>query len=52
MLERLIARSQTAPVHLPTGVVLEVVGMIVEVGGLRAAVGDTLLITCEGTSPL
>jgi FliI/YscN family ATPase len=52
MLERLLARSQTAPVHTPTGVVLEVVGMIVEVGGLRAAVGQTLLISSHTEKPL
>jgi flagellum-specific ATP synthase len=52
MLERLLARSQTAPVHMPTGVVLEVVGMIVEIGGLRAAVGQTLLISSQTEKPL
>src|SRR5690606_4470738 len=49
---RLFARCRTLPVHAPTGVVLEVVGMIVEVGGLRAAVGDTLLVHCEGERAL
>jgi FliI/YscN family ATPase len=52
MFERLLQRSQTVPVHVPTGVVLEVVGMIVEVGGLRAAVGETLMIRCDGQVPL
>ncbi|HLV68430.1 MAG TPA: FliI/YscN family ATPase [Polyangiaceae bacterium] len=52
MLDPLIARCRTLPVHAPTGVVLEVVGMIVEVGGLRAAVGDTLLVHCEGERAL
>ena len=42
MLERLLERCLTAPVHAPEGVVLDVVGLIVEVGGLRAAVGDAL----------
>ncbi len=44
MLERLLARCRTAPIHRPEGVVLDVVGLIVEVGGLRAAVGDALAI--------
>ncbi len=44
MLETLIDRCRTAPLHHPTGIVLEVVGLIVEVGGIRAAVGDTLVI--------
>jgi FliI/YscN family ATPase len=44
MLDRWIERTRTAPVHTPCGVVLEVVGLIVEVGGLRAAVGDTLAV--------
>lgn len=44
MLDRFIDRCRIAPVHVPEGVVLDVVGLIVEVGGLRAAVGDTLAI--------
>ena len=44
MLERLLERCRTAPVHAPEGVVLDVVGLIVEVGGLRAAVGDALAV--------
>ncbi len=44
MLDRLIEKTKTAPVHDPRGVVLDVVGLIVEVGGLRAAVGDTLAV--------
>jgi flagellum-specific ATP synthase len=47
MLERLLERCRTAPVHSPEGVVLDVVGLIVEVGGLRAAVGDALAIEDE-----
>ncbi len=43
-IDQAIARCRTVPVHDPEGVVLEVVGLIVEVGGLRAAVGDTLII--------
>src|SRR3954469_3930980 len=47
MLERLLERCRTAPVHAPEGVVLDVVGLIVEVGGLRAAVGDALSVDGE-----
>lgn len=51
MLENVIERCKTAPLHHPEGVVLEVVGLIVEIGGIRAAVGDTLAIhTLHGTS--
>ena len=44
MLDRLIERCRTAAVHKPEGVVSDVVGLIVEVGGLNAAVGDTLAL--------
>jgi flagellum-specific ATP synthase len=44
MLDRLLERCRLAPVDKPEGVVLDVVGLIVEVGGLRAAVGDTLAV--------
>lgn len=44
MLESIIERCRKVPLHRPEGVVLEVVGLIVEVGGVRAAVGDTLAI--------
>jgi flagellum-specific ATP synthase len=43
-LERLLERCRIAPIHRPEGVVLDVVGLIVEVGGLRAAVGDALAV--------
>ncbi|HEY5956024.1 MAG TPA: FliI/YscN family ATPase [Polyangiaceae bacterium] len=49
MLEAAIERCRKAPLHHPEGVVLEVVGLIVEIGGIRAAVGDTLEIQA-GTS--
>ncbi|HEX6273523.1 MAG TPA: FliI/YscN family ATPase, partial [Polyangiaceae bacterium] len=39
---------EKAPLHVPFGTVLDVVGLIVEVGGLRAAVGETL---CVHSSP-
>lgn len=42
-----LQRCANAPLHRPQGVVLEVVGLIVEVGGLRAGVGDTLIIDSE-----
>jgi flagellum-specific ATP synthase/type III secretion protein N (ATPase) len=41
-------KVETAQVHRPTGVVLDVVGLVVEVGGLRAGVGDLLFILREG----
>jgi flagellum-specific ATP synthase len=44
MLDRLIERCRTAAVHTPEGVVSDVVGLIVEVGGINAAVGDTLRV--------
>ncbi len=47
-----LTRCATAPIHRPRGVVLEVVGLIVEVGGLRAAVGDTLIIESEVKDPV
>jgi FliI/YscN family ATPase len=43
----LIERSANVPVHQPLGVVKNVVGMLVEVGGLRAAVGQTLQVATE-----
>ncbi|HEY2407714.1 MAG TPA: FliI/YscN family ATPase [Polyangiaceae bacterium] len=52
MLERLIERCRSAPVHAPEGVVLEVVGLIVEVGGLRAAVGDSLQVAAASGNSL
>ena len=47
-----LARCNAAPVHRPRGVVQEVVGLIVEVGGLRAAVGDTLIIETTHGEPV
>jgi FliI/YscN family ATPase len=49
LLDRLIDRCRVKPLHSPTGEVLQVLGLIVEVGGLRAAVGDMLAIE-TGTS--
>lgn len=43
-LDRYLREVQTAPVHRPTGVVLDVVGLVVEVGGLNAAVADILRV--------
>lgn len=34
-----------APAHTPVGTVIDVVGMVLEIGGVRAAVGDCLEIT-------
>jgi FliI/YscN family ATPase len=47
-LERYITAANTASVHQPTGVVLEVVGLLVEVGGIHAKVGDTLQVIAAG----
>jgi len=44
MLAQLVERCEKAPVHVPYGTVLDVVGLIVEIGGLRAAVGETLSV--------
>jgi flagellum-specific ATP synthase len=52
LLDRLIERCQTKPLHNPLGEVLQVVGLIVEVGGLRAAVGDMLAVQNGGDSEL
>lgn len=46
-LERYVTAATTAPVHQPSGVVLEVVGLLVEVGGIQAKVGDTLQVLAE-----
>ena len=45
MLDQLLERCEKAPVHVPLGTVLDVVGLIVEIGGVRAAVGETLSVT-------
>ena len=37
-----IERAESVPVHRPRGVIVDVVGLLVEVGGISAAVGDTL----------
>jgi FliI/YscN family ATPase len=50
MLESAIERCRNAPLHHPEGIVLEVVGLIIEIGGLRAAVGDTLIIETSRSS--
>lgn len=42
----------TAAVHQPVGVVQDVVGMVVEVGGLRAAVGQTLVVRTDSGDEL
>jgi flagellum-specific ATP synthase len=50
VLEIALERCRTAPLHHPEGIVLEVTGLIVEVGGLRAAVGDTLVVDTSPTT--
>ena len=51
-LDDALSRCINAPIHSPRGVVQEVVGLIVEVGGLRAAVGDTLMIETSHAEPV
>ncbi len=48
----LIERCESAPLHVPYGTVLDVVGLIVEIGGLKAAVGETLSIVASATHSL
>jgi flagellum-specific ATP synthase len=43
----LIERAARTQAHEPSGVVLDVVGMLVEIGGLRAAVGQSLEVETE-----
>ena len=51
-LDEALTRCMSAPLHRPRGVVQEVVGLIVEIGGLRAAVGDTLIIETNSGDPV
>lgn len=44
-LARVFETMRHAPVHTPVGTVIDVVGMVLEIGGVRAAVGDCLEIT-------
>ena len=47
-LDRYIHAAENATLHHPSGVVVEVVGLLVEVGGLKAGVGDILQIADGG----
>jgi len=47
-LEKYVEAARTASVHQPSGVVLEAVGLLIEVGGIQAKVGDTLQVIAEG----
>jgi FliI/YscN family ATPase len=51
-LDEALSRCTNAPLHRPRGIVQEVIGLIVEVGGLRAAVGDTLIIEAIQGEPV
>jgi FliI/YscN family ATPase len=51
-LHALIERCESAPLHVPLGTVLDVVGLIVEIGGLKAAVGETLSISASAAHSL
>ncbi len=46
-LSRLLSRCETATIHRPMGIVTDVVGMLVEVSGLRACVGQALEVTTD-----
>ncbi|HEY3497351.1 MAG TPA: hypothetical protein VGK73_21795, partial [Polyangiaceae bacterium] len=52
MLDQLLERCERVPLHVPLGTVLDVVGLIVEIGGLRAAVGETLSVLSERAKSL
>jgi flagellum-specific ATP synthase len=48
-LSRVLTRARDAQVHEPHGVVLDVVGLVLDVAGIRAAVGDLLEVeTSDG----
>lgn len=52
LLDRAFSRLSRATLERPTGTVTDVVGLVVEVGGLRAGVGDVLHVRSEGPSEL
>jgi flagellum-specific ATP synthase len=49
-LARMVARARGAQVHQPRGVILNVVGLVAEIGGLRAAVGECLFVEASDAS--
>ena len=46
---RYLKAIEQAPVHEPSGVVVEVVGLLLEVGGMQAKVGDILQVVSESS---
>ena len=52
MLDTLLERCENASLHVPYGTVLDVVGLIVEIGGVKAAVGETLQVKSSSTHSL
>jgi flagellum-specific ATP synthase len=46
---RYLKAIDQAPVHEPSGVVVEVVGLLLEVGGMQAKVGDVLQVSSESS---
>ena len=48
-IERYLKAIDAAPVHEPSGVVVEVVGLLLEVGGMQAKVGDILQVASESS---
>src|SRR5882724_3783377 len=47
---RYLKAIEQAPVHQPSGVVVEVVGLLLEVGGMQAKVGDILQVASESAN--
>ncbi len=47
MLDHALSRVRSAHLHAPTGTVLQVSGLIVEVGGLKAAISDCLRVDSQ-----
>lgn len=51
-ISRVLARAGTAQVHEPRGVVLDVVGLVIDIAGIRAAVGELLEVEASDGSIL
>ncbi len=49
-LDRYLENARAAQVHNPSGVVLEIVGLMTEVGGLSAKVGDVLQVVSDNST--
>ncbi|MEI7892484.1 MAG: FliI/YscN family ATPase [Myxococcales bacterium] len=51
-LERYLRAARAAPVHQPEGVVVDVVGLVVEVGGIKAGVGALVRVELDAGGTL